>query len=100
MLRAVLWRRIADVLLHRLCPCSAPPLLVRDVVRPAVRDISAEPPRLVLAVFSALGPYTATHTTVVFTARTMLARYMLSSCVFVSVCLSQVGVLQRRLNLG
>jgi len=30
----------------------------------------------------------------------MLAWYMLSSCVHLSVCLSQVGVLQRWLNLG
>jgi len=36
----------------------------------------------------------------IFTARAMLAGYMLSSYVSPSVCPSQVGVVQRRLNLG
>jgi len=30
----------------------------------------------------------------------MLARYLPSSCVYLSVCLSHVGVVLRRLNLG
>jgi len=36
----------------------------------------------------------------VFTAQTMLVRYMLSSCVRPSICPSQVRVVQRWLNLG